>query len=169
MKKLNCFLAACVVFILQSSVLPFLFGGVTQPNLIFVFVVLMALRHGQRAGVWTALLGGFCQDVVIGNFFGIHMLPYLIIALACSYIGRSVERDQHILMILVVLAATECCIVLTVGVLVLTGQYVHVVSYILEFSVPMLVYHGVLALFADRAVRSLRREDSVYGRMGYRW
>ena len=78
MKKLSCVMTAFIVFVLQSAVLPFIFNGVNQPNLIFVFVVLMALHHGQRIGIWTALLGGFCQDVVIGNFFGLHLLPYLV-------------------------------------------------------------------------------------------
>lgn len=67
MRKLACVITVFVVFILQSSVLPFIFDGVTQPNLIFLFVVLMSFHYGQRIGVITALLGGFAQDVVIGD------------------------------------------------------------------------------------------------------
>ena len=88
MKKLNCVMTAFIVFILQAAILPFMFNSVSQPNLIFVLVVLMALHHGQRIGIITALLGGFCQDVIIGNFFGLHLLVYLIVALICSYLGR---------------------------------------------------------------------------------
>ena len=33
MKKLNCIMTAFIVFILQSAVLPFMFNGVSQPNL----------------------------------------------------------------------------------------------------------------------------------------
>lgn len=168
MKKLNCAVTAFVVFLLQSTVLPFIFNGVSQPNLIFVFVVLAALRHGQRFGIGTALLGGFCQDVVIGNFFGVHILPYLVLAFLCGYIGRHVDRDQSIVTILLVLGATEVNLLLTGGVLALTGQYVHIVSYLVEFSVPMLLYHGVLTPFADRAVSSLHREEGMYGYIGYR-
>lgn len=61
MKKLNCIITAFIVFILQAAVLPFIFNGVSQPNLIFVFVVLMGLHHGQRVGIATALLGGFAR------------------------------------------------------------------------------------------------------------
>ncbi len=107
MKKLNCIMTAFIVFILQSAVLPFMFNGVSQPNLIFVFVVLMALHHGQRIGIITALLGGFCQDVIIGNFFGMHLLVYLIVALVCSYLGRDIDKDQWVLTLLIVLGATE--------------------------------------------------------------
>ena len=146
MKKLNCVMTAFIVFILQAAILPFMFNSVSQPNLIFVFVVLMALHHGQRIGIITALLGGFCQDVIIGNFFGLHLLVYLIVALICSYLGRDIDKDQWVLTLLIVLGATEVGLVLTCGFLFLAGQYINIAAYLLEFSIPMLVYHGILAL-----------------------
>lgn len=169
MKKMSCVMTAFIVFILQSSILSFLFNGISQPNVIFLFVVLMALRHGQRIGIITALLGGICQDVIIGNFLGIHLLPYLIIALACSYIGRNIDKDQWILTVLIVMGATECCLILTCIVLFISGQFISVVSYLFEFSIPMLAYHGILALPIDHVVWRLRRDTSYYGYMRYRW
>ena len=38
MKKLNCIMTAFIVFILQSAVLPFMFNGVSQPNLILSLI-----------------------------------------------------------------------------------------------------------------------------------
>lgn len=169
MKKLNCLIAAFLLFIVQGSVLPFIFNGVSQPNLIFVFVILMALHHGQRVGIITALLGGFCQDVIIGNFFGIHLLPYLILAVVCSYLGRDVEKDRFILTLLIVLGATEVNLLLTGGILALTGQYINILSYVLEFTIPMLIYHAIVTVLIDGAVWKLRREDGFYGFMGYRY
>lgn len=99
-----------------------MFNGVSQPNLIFVFVVLMALHHGQRIGIITALLGGFCQDVIIGNFFGMHLLVYLIVALVCSYLGRDIDKDQWVLTLLIVLGATEVGLALTCGFLFLPAS-----------------------------------------------
>ncbi|MCH4178886.1 MAG: rod shape-determining protein MreD [Megasphaera sp.] len=169
MKKLSCVMAAFIVFVLQSAVFPFLFNGVSQPNLIFVFVVLMALHHGQRIGMATALLGGVCQDVVIGNFFGLHLLPYIIIACICSYIGRNIDKDQEILTVLIVLAMTELCLVINCLILFMSGQYIHIMAYLFTYSIPMLIYHGILALPVDRIVWRLRREDTFYGYRGYRW
>ena len=128
MKKMNCIITAFIVFILQAAVLPFIFNGVSQPNLIFVFVVLMGLHHGQRVGIATALLGGFCQDVIIGNFFGLHLLVYLIVTLVCSYLGRNIDKDQWILTLLIVLGATEAGLILTCGFLFLAGQYINVAA-----------------------------------------
>ena len=87
MRKTYCIITALVVFILQSVVLPRVFNGIVQPNLILLFVIIVSLRFGQRKGTGVALLGGFLQDVVIGNFFGIHILPYLLVAALSSYWG----------------------------------------------------------------------------------
>lgn len=169
MKKVNCLLAAFLIFIAQSAILPFIFNGVSQPNLIFVFVILMALHHGQRVGIVTALAGGFCQDVIIGNFFGVHLLPYLVLAMVCSYLGRDIEKDRFILTLLIVLGATEANLVITGGLLALSGQYINIISYVVEFSIPMLIYHAVLTVLIDSAVWKLRRDDRFYGYRGYRY
>lgn len=168
MKKMNCFIAALVVFILQSSVFPFIFNGVYQPNIIFVLIVLVSLHHGQQAGIMAALVGGFCQDVIIGNFFGLHLLPYLVISFICSSIGNNVEREQWLLTLIIVLIATEFSLLLTCGVLLMSGQFVKIMAYLLEYSVPMLIYHGILTLPMDYFVWKLRHEEA-YGFFGYRW
>lgn len=169
MKKLSCVMTAFIVFILQSAIIPFIFNGVSQPNLIFVFVALMALHHGQRIGITTALLGGFCQDVIIGNFFGLHLLPYLLVAIICGYIGRDIDKEQWVLTLLIVLVATEVDLIFTCGFLWLSGQYINIAAYLLQYSIAMLVYHGILALPVDHVVWHLRRDDAFYGFPGYRW
>ena len=167
MRKMRFAIGAIVVFCLQSSVLPFIFNGITQPNLIFVFVTLIALHMGHKIGMATALAGGFCQDVIIGTFFGIHMLPYLIIAFVCGSFGENVDREQWLLPFFVVLIATEFCLIITCGVLWLSDQYVRVFSYLFQYSVPMLVYHAVLAIPLDRIVWMMKRDDP-YSFIGYR-
>ena len=168
MRKLACLVTAFVVFILQGSVLPFLFSGVTQPNLIFLFVALMSLHHGKKVAIYTALLGGFAQDVVLGNFFGIHLLPYLISACIASYIGQYIEEEQWLLTLLIVLAATFLDLVLTCLVLFVSGQYINIIAYLVEFSVPMLIYHGILALPVDHLVWKLRRKEMYYNFADFR-
>ena len=164
MRKTYCIITALVVFILQSVVLPRVFNGIVQPNLILLFVIIVSLRFGQRKGTGVALLGGFLQDVVIGNFFGIHILPYLLVAALSSYLGRSLERDQYILLVLFI---TEAYLVFTYLVLSLSGQFVSFIPYLAQYSVPLLVSHGILARFADRIVRKMYREDAFFGFMSF--
>ena len=97
MRKIYCLVTGIGVFLLQAMILPRLFNGVVQPNVIQLAVILISLRYGQRMGLGIAIIGGFVQDVVIGNFFGVHLLPYLAIAFICSYVGRLLEKGQYIL------------------------------------------------------------------------
>ena len=96
-------------------------------------------------------------------------MPYLLIAIICGYIGRDLDRDQWILTVLIVLAATELNLVLDGLLLAASGQYIHLLAYLFEFSVPMLIYHGIVALPIDHIVWKLRRDDMFYGFGGYRW
>jgi rod shape-determining protein MreD len=156
-----------VVFILQSTIFPFLFNGITQPNLILVFVILIALHLGSRPGIIAALVGGLSQDVLIGNFFGLHLLPYLIIVFICSSMGESFDRGQRILSLLVVLVGTELYLVLLCAVLWSSGQYVELTPYLVQYSVPLLIYHAICIWPVHRVVWHLRNEDT-FSFEGYR-
>lgn len=167
MRKIYCLVTGIGVFLLQAMILPRLFNGVVQPNVIQLAVILISLRYGQRMGLGIAIIGGFVQDVVIGNFFGVHLLPYLAIAFICSYVGRLLEKGQYILLILIVLAATEASLVLTYAVLTLSGQFVSLPAYLAQYSGPLLICHGLLAYPADKIVRHMRRDDEYFGFMSY--
>ena len=69
MRKTYCIITALVVFILQSVVLPRVFNGIVQPNLILLFVIIVSLRFGQRQGTGVALL--------VSIFYRIYWLPHL--------------------------------------------------------------------------------------------
>ncbi len=160
-------ITAFVVFVLQSAVLPFMFNGVSQPNLIFVFVVLISLHTGPRSGMAAAILGGVVQDLIIGDYIGLHLLPYVLISFVCGSLGQSMERGQRFLSVVILLVATECCLILTCLFLWGAGQYVRILPYLLQYSIPMLMYHAVLALPVHHVVWSLRKEEP-FGFVEYR-
>ncbi|EFD93312.1 rod shape-determining protein MreD [Veillonellaceae bacterium DNF00751] len=163
----RCLLFAVVLFFLQSTLIPFLFDGVTQPNVFFLAVILIALQYGRKAGIVTAVVAGFVQDVVLSNFFGLHLIPYVILAAISSYIGRAGDKEQRILTVVTVLGATEVSLLLYCLMAFVSGQYVQPAAYMAEFAMPMTVYHLVLVLPAEYVVGKLRRQDSYYGYRRY--
>ena len=94
-------------------------------------------------------------------------MPYLVLAFAASYVGRVVEDGQRLLVILLLLVATELNLVLTYAVLALSGQFISLPAYLAQYSIPLLLYHGILALPADKAVRKMRNEETYLGFTGY--
>ena len=47
---------------------------------------MVTLFKGRRMGIIVAIVGGIVHDVLISNFFGLHLFPYVIvvISLICS-------------------------------------------------------------------------------------
>jgi len=85
---------AAVLFILQSSVLPFFFNGTSQPDLFLVALSVLALVLDVRYVLMLAAVFGILQDVVIGNFFGLHLLPYLVVAWTFSKLTKE-KFNRH--------------------------------------------------------------------------
>ena len=67
------------LFLLQSAILPFIFNGISQPDLWLVSIIIVAMIFKFDFAIIFALIAGFIQDLVISNFFGLHIFPYLII------------------------------------------------------------------------------------------
>ena len=87
---------------------------------------------------------------------------YCIITALVVFILQSV-----VLLVLLVLVITEAYLVFTYLVLSLSGQFVSFIPYLAQYSVPLLVSHGILARFADRIVRKMYREDAFFGFMSF--
>ena len=77
-----------LVFLVQSSVMPFFFSGLHQPDLWLVVIVLATLIFDNKTAMALALVGGLLTDLVTGNLFGLHLLPYLAIAALYLALGR---------------------------------------------------------------------------------
>ena len=81
MRKTYCIITALVVFILQSVVLPRVFNGIVQPNLILLFVIIVSLRFGLFWAAFYKMLLSVTFSVSI--FYRIYWLPHL----AVTWVG----------------------------------------------------------------------------------
>ena len=77
MSAYSLLLLSGVIFLLQSSFLPFLFNGIMQRDLWLTVIALSSLVVDRKTAILLAAIGGLLQDVVTSNFFGLHLLPYL--------------------------------------------------------------------------------------------
>jgi len=69
-----------ILLVLQSSgFLTFqIYDIFLTPNLVFIFVFLLAIRLGQRLGFIFIILGGFFIDVSSSGYLGIYTLSFFI-------------------------------------------------------------------------------------------
>lgn len=94
MSAYSLLLLSGVIFLLQSSFLPFLFNGIMQPDLWLTVIALSSLVVDRKTAILLAAIGGLLQDVVTSNFFGLHLLPYLGITLLFLKFGRD-RYNKH--------------------------------------------------------------------------
>lgn len=71
-----------------------LFSGLHQPDLWLVVIVLATLIFDNKTAMTLALVGGLLTDLVTGNLFGLHLLPYLAIAALYLALGRK-RYNRH--------------------------------------------------------------------------
>lgn len=94
-----------VVIFIQASFAPMLFHGLVQPDLILTSIAIAALLFDKRKAFAIAMAGGLIQDIIIGNFFGLHLLPYLLITALLVRFGRGrYTRHWYISLLAVVMA-----------------------------------------------------------------
>ena len=165
MKKIGWILLFFVTYLLQSSVIPFFFGGVSQPNLFLLFIPLLSLHISMRAGVMGALIWGLLHDIVIGNFFGLHVFSYVFIAVFFGIIGKDLVlyREQWGFSLLAVLGGTLLSFFITYIMLYIAKEPIHFWSYAFRLVGLTFVYHGILTLPAHKIIWDLKEEET------YRW
>lgn len=147
------------IYLLQSSLMPFLFNGVFQPDLCLVIVTLSAIMLDRRSSLILAFAEGFLQDIVIGNMFGLHLLPYLVIALLLLDFGRKRYNRHWYVSIAVVVIATIVYFIISGLLIRLSG--IHSFSfYSCLYTIPVTAFmNGCCALIFHNLMRVIKKEE----------
>ena len=87
MKRCAWILMLIGVIILQSLVVPRWFSYSWAPHLLLDIALVVTILKGRSHGMMLAVIGGIVQDVMIGNYFGLHVVSYA----AVSYMLGSMQ------------------------------------------------------------------------------
>lgn len=147
-----------ILFLLQSAVFPFLCGGVYQPDIWLVAVILSAMIFPFRTAFLLAVMGGFLQDLVISNFFGLHLFPYMIIAYGVAKWGQARYNRHWYISLLAVIIGSVFYVGLSALVLVAGGIHPYYGSYFIYMGVPFVLYNAVCSMFLHYILGRLRVE-----------
>ena len=131
-----------LVFLVQSSVMPFFFSGLHQPDLWLVVIVLATLIFDNKTAMTLALVGGLLTDLVTGNLFGLHLLPYLASAALYLALGRKRYNRHWYISLFAMTLASLLYALLSWLVLLAAGSHVFSISYILYFVMSTTFMNG---------------------------
>lgn len=141
-----------LLYVGQSSLLPFIaFHGVSA-DLLLLLVVSVAFLRGAKVGALVGFLAGLLQDLATGTFFGVDIFAKMLIGYGCGHFSRRLFKEQMMLPLMAVVAATGL-------------QYAIwlIFSWLLGYSVPLLTHwrHLLLPMLAHNVVFALPVHVSV--------
>lgn len=156
MKKLIVGLAFMIfLYVGQSSLLPLIaFRGVSA-DLLLLMVVSVAFLYGAKVGTLVGFIAGLLQDLATGTFFGVDIFAKMGIGYGCGYFSRRIFKEQMMLPLMAVVAATGFQYVIWLIFSWLLGYSVNLWEHWRHLLLPMLVHNVVFALPVHMGVSKL--------------
>lgn len=148
--KLKVILSTLSIFLLiliQTTILDYFKVFGVKPNLIFVFVVTVALLRGSMEGAVTGFFTGLTWDIFSGKVIGFYTLLCLYLGLVTGSVNRRLYRENIFVVIFFTFVSTILfeSAVFFFGVFI-KGQW----SFIYPFKTvifPEAVYNATVSVF----------------------
>lgn len=158
MSRTSWIVLGVVLFFLQASVIPFWGNGVWQPDLWLVAIVISSLIYDRQAVFFLALAGGLLQDIVIGNFFGLHLFPYMVVAFLGIWWGRERYNRQWFISMAAVMGGTVVFTIAAAFLVFIGSDSLRFGSYLLHVGMPLMMMNGTAALPMHYVLWEMKRE-----------
>jgi rod shape-determining protein MreD len=87
-------LVALALLLLQTTFIPYLSIGGFIPDVFLIWVVYVAIRHGQMEATVTGFVVGLLQDALSMQFFGLSALTKTIAGFVAGYFFNENSTEQ---------------------------------------------------------------------------
>ena len=145
-KFLVWFVFVVILYVIQSSLLPFISIHGISADLLLLFVVSLSFQKGRRNGALIGFLAGLLQDLATGTFFGINVFIKMIVGYVCGMFSRQVYKEQFFLMIVAVMFASAFHYVVYVAFVLFLGYQFNVLTQFNSVFIPMMFFNVVFSL-----------------------
>ncbi len=143
------------LYVVQSSLLPLIgFRGVSA-DLMLLLVVSYSFQRGPRHGILMGFLAGLLQDLATGTFFGVNAFVKMGIGYACGSFSRRLFKEQVVLPMAAVVAATAVHYLAVTVFMLLLGYRADFLAQGRQLLLPMMAYNLVFALPVNWCVHQM--------------
>ncbi len=145
--------------ILQSTVFSIATVAGIKPDLVLILVVLFALIRGSREGAVVGFIGGLLQDLLLGHFIGLNILPKMAVGVIFGMLEKKVYKENFFIPVITVIIATTIneSIIFLLG-LTISGFPTNYFSIFRDLILPLIIYNSCLTPFVyPRFFRSLHK------------
>lgn len=161
MRLCNLGITCIVLFFLQSSFLPYFLTGHAF-DLWLAAIALGAIIIDRKNAFFLALAGGLFQDIVAGNFFGIHLIPYLLITFIYVKFGKEKYNKHWYVSLLSVMIASAAVFAMEGIILYLSGNRISVSLTVGERLLSFILWNGIFSLLLHHVLWAMKWEGESH-------
>lgn len=162
MRRLAIVLTGFFLLFLQAQLLPALFHTNWVPNVILTAVIVVTVFKGQLAGLTVAVVGGGLQDILISNFFGLHLFPYSALVYILSIVQQRVYEERWYWTCIIVAISTLLDGIMRIAIIAASGGEIEFLAYMWHMILPTLFWNVLLGAVGHWLLQSKQEEENYF-------
>lgn len=115
------------------------------PDIILLIVVAYSLLKGPIYGMLLGIIGGFATDLIGGGLIGVHALSKMVIGLLCGVLEKTIFKDSLLVPAIAAGVVTLLHDLIAFLVMISFGHKQSLLFHLVRYTLPLTVYHMVLA------------------------
>lgn len=159
MKKFAFTLMMIGVVLLQSLVVPRWFPYSWTPHLLLTIALVVTVLKGRSTGMTLAILGGIVQDVIIGNFFGLHVVSYALVAYILGSLQYTIYEEQWYATAWWAGLGATVVMFVQLGLLWIVQEPVDILTYIWNHGIPSIGIDALLGIVVHKLLWRWEEKD----------
>lgn len=146
MKYLNYFLFSLFIFIFQSSIGSYISIAGVIPNIMLVYVIIIAYLFGKSDGLIVGLIMGLLYDCFFGHYIGANLFLYGLIAYASGLFYEYIYKDNVAIVLFLVFIGTLFYNFGFFMLNILLYGYTNFLSYVYLKVFPEIIYNIIFCI-----------------------
>ncbi|MDO8886140.1 rod shape-determining protein MreD [Candidatus Oleimmundimicrobium sp.] len=143
---LTLFLVLFIVFLSQTTIVPYFEIGGVQPDLVLIVITICALIEGPVWGSLAGFMGGLLQDLVTIRNMGLGALSKTIVGYLAGLAKKNVVGENLFLPVIVVFLTSLSAQIIYVLFSFLIGDIIVLRQIFFRVIIPSAIYDSLLAL-----------------------
>ena len=147
------------VIIIQSLVVPRWFPYSWAPHLLLDIALVVTILKGRSSGLLLAVVGGIVQDVMIGNYFGLHVVSYAAVSYALGSIHLTIYEEQWYASAGWIGLGAALVMLVQIGLLWIVQEPIILTTYIWNHGIPSIGIDVLVGILVHKLVWRWEEKD----------
>lgn len=159
MKRLALLLLGIALVLVQGVLAPRLMGQAWMPHILLIISLCVTLLKGRSVGLPLAAVSGIIQDVLIANYFGIHLVSYVAVAYIYGIFSHSIYEEQWYVTAWWMGVGSLATMCIQVLLLWIVQEPIQWWMYIWEHGIPAVIIDAALGAYVHKRLWALEERD----------